>query len=431
MPGWQWNVFDSLVVLAQIAEEVLNVISLNSSSNLPNFSFMRVLRVLRLIRIVRLVRILRFIGELRTLVTSIMSSLKSLAWTVVLLFLIIYSVSVYLTQVVVDHSYESSLDTFYGDLLMSMLTLFQSVTGGLDWNDALRPLTDEIHPMLALVLGVYIAFTVLAVMNVVTGVFVESALLSANHDQAMYMVNNMRELFLKANDGNPCGSMVWEKFKTLLGTKQMRDFFKAIDVDMNVHAAHSIFQLLDMDKSGSIELDEFVTGCSRLRGQARALDINVMLYEMREMSSTMRRRFHAETKRLVQMGQSLKGLSRPVSRHGEGEDELDWTGARSESTIVNEIHGGLAGVVRSSTKNSTALGHATKSRDSIESSFQSEPSAPKHFDKIEEFGNSHSVISLLCSAGHDDKGHADDTAHKTMPPAGTSDGTWSSLESQP
>jgi hypothetical protein len=317
-------------------------------------------------------------------------------------------VSVYLTQVVIDHSFEASLDTFYGDILLSMLTLFQSVTGGLDWNDAMRPLTDEIHPFLAVVFGVYIAFTVLAVMNVVTGVFVESALLSANHDQAMYMVNNMRELFLRANDGDPNGSMVWEKFKTLLGTKQMRDFFKAIDVDMNVHAARSVFQLLDMDKSGSVELDEFVTGCSRLRGQARALDLNVILYEMREMSTQMKKRFQAETKRLVQMGQSLQGLS--ASRTGDHlEDEHgtrtdasheDLYRTESHSIDLSEaIQAGLTGVVRASTR----CGSGSEKTPPIQSSHtrafsggsNSEASMP---DRQLSDGNNASVISLSCTA---------------------------------
>merc|ERR1719464_1819812 len=68
-----------------------------------NFSFMRILRILRIIRIVRLVRVLRLISELRTIITSIASSMKHLLWTIVLLLLVIYMVSVYLTQLVLDY----------------------------------------------------------------------------------------------------------------------------------------------------------------------------------------------------------------------------------------------------------------------------------------------------------------------------------------
>merc|ERR1719487_266589 len=106
-----------------------------------NLSFLRVLRILRLIRIIRLVRILRLIGELRTLVMSIVCSLKSLGWTITLLFLIIYSVSVYFTQMVSDHKgpHHPELFRYFGTLDLSILSLFQAITGGCDWKDLVDP----------------------------------------------------------------------------------------------------------------------------------------------------------------------------------------------------------------------------------------------------------------------------------------------------
>eukprot|EP00913_Durusdinium_trenchii_P003197 g2957.t1 len=64
------------------------------------------------------------------------------------------------------------------------------MTGGVDWNDLSLPL-EPISPIMSLIFALYIAFavplfsrqTVLAMMNVVTGVFVESALGSAREDR--------------------------------------------------------------------------------------------------------------------------------------------------------------------------------------------------------------------------------------------------------
>lgn len=288
MLGWQWNVFDSLVVLLQLAEESLNVfvIAIDSDTDdgtLPNLSFLRVLRILRLVRIIRLVRILRLIGELRTLIMSIGGSLKSLGWTVVLLFMIIYAISIYLTQLVRDTELDQDLDMLYGSVSSSMLALFQSVTGGLDWQTAVLPLSNNISPVLSVAFCAYIAFTVLAVMNVVTGVFVENALISAKRDQEIYMVSNMRELFIQAN-GSEDGSMSWLAFEEQQKTVQMMDFFKSIDVD--VSEARGIFRLLDLDNSGGIDMEEFISGCIRLRGDAKALDMAVLIYEIRRIAES-------------------------------------------------------------------------------------------------------------------------------------------------
>jgi len=105
MPSRGWNFFDLAVVGLQVLEEVGNIVAPENKSaeDLGQFSFVRVLRIIRLIRVVRLIRLLRLITDLRTLVISILASMKALFWTVLLLFGVIYTLSLYLTQLVADH----------------------------------------------------------------------------------------------------------------------------------------------------------------------------------------------------------------------------------------------------------------------------------------------------------------------------------------
>lgn len=91
--GCAWNLFDFFVVVLQLVEEIMWLMAVGL------LGITGVLRLLRLVRIVRLARILRLIRELRILVTSITTSMKSLMWTLLLMFLIIYSVSLCITQV--------------------------------------------------------------------------------------------------------------------------------------------------------------------------------------------------------------------------------------------------------------------------------------------------------------------------------------------
>jgi len=283
--GWQWNYFDAALVLQQLVEEVLTLTQ--QSSDIINLSFARVLRILRLVRVMRLVRILRLIRELRMLVTSISSSLKSLGWTILLLILLIYTVSLYLTQMVTErimthnpdiyNEHIDNLNLFYGSVLRTMLSLFESVSGGVDWDVLVRPLSEEISPLVAVVLTLYIAFTTLAMLNVVTGVFVESVLLSAKMDKDHMLVSNARELF-KAVHGD---AMSLEFFESKVDTKEMQEFFRGIDVDPS--EARGIFRLLDIDNDGEVDAEEFLSGCIRLRGPAKALETATLIHEVRKL----------------------------------------------------------------------------------------------------------------------------------------------------
>jgi len=287
-PDWVWNIFDCLLVLLQLVEEFMSFFALHQTTSsgkvATDLSIMRILRILRLIRIIRLVRILRLIGELRTIVASIAGSLRSLCWTVLLLMMLMYLVGVYLTQLTSDHrvsledpdapAQQDGTYRFFGSLGSAMLALYQVITGGLNWHLLADPLMNEISPWLVILLGLYIAFSLFALMNVVTGVFVESALATAKNDRDRFLLEFVRKLFMEV-DKDASGSITWEEFSSCLASKEMQLYFEAFDLD--IQEAKSLFILLDLDESGEVEFEEFVNGCFRLRGPAKALDLAMLV----------------------------------------------------------------------------------------------------------------------------------------------------------
>merc|ERR1712232_1400200 len=169
-----------------------------------------------------------------------------------------------------------------------MMSMFQAITGGVDWGQPLEPLVSHVSPAMAFLFSFYIAFSILAMLNVVTGVFVESVLASAKKDKDLFMVNNARELFqtdLEDHTGLH-SAMTWEVFEGKMDAPQMQEFFKAIDVHPS--EAKGLFDLLDLDNSGSISADEFLNGCFRLRGAAKALDLALLIQEVRQMDRRMK-----------------------------------------------------------------------------------------------------------------------------------------------
>lgn len=257
-----------------------------SESRVPvSLTFIRMFRVLRLVRIIRVVRILRLIKELRTMVHSIMNTFSSLLWTLVLLLLLIYVVAVCCTQVMADAiqddpSVVAGMDAhlYYGSLDRSILSLYQAITGGLNWRDALTPLTDKVSPLLALPYAMFIAFVVFAMLNVITGIFVESAVSNAIEENTVDLVHSLRDAVESMKDEGT-ELLTWQKFKCQIHTPSMLAYFQSINLDP-CEAEH-LFKLLDPQDSGAIDAEEFVMGCLRLHGTAKAIDLTTLMCEVR------------------------------------------------------------------------------------------------------------------------------------------------------
>jgi len=283
---WRWNVFDTVIVACQLAEELTSllvdaIVGSELSAEYTNFTAVRVLRVLRLVRVMRFMRILRLIRELHTMVGSIITSARSFLWTIALLLLMMYVVGVYITQFVADHirtdpqafQNDPALERYYGSLGSSILSLFQALSGGVDWEDLLTPLQNSAgnwNVGMAIFYSSYIAFSTFVMLNLVTGIFVDSAQTNIREDRDLDLVNRVYELFMTADD-DQSGKITWEEFDNCLSKPEMEEYFKVIDLDMS-EAGH-LFELLDVHGTGSISSHEFVNGCLRMRGPAKAYDV--------------------------------------------------------------------------------------------------------------------------------------------------------------
>jgi len=290
--GWLWNYFDVFVVLIQMIEEILTIIAKSSDINTNRFRLLRIMRILRLVRILRVVRVLRLITELRTIVSSILGSLQSLGWTVLLLFLMMYIVGVYFTQSITDYLVERKgqslsegierLAVYFGSLPRTILSLFQAMSGGFDWDFLAYPLIEEVGSILMIfAFTAYIAFALLALMNVVTGVFVQTAMLNAKREEDGFLRSQIIELF-NISQRDTSATITCEEIEDCLDDSSAEKEWKAIDVQPE--EARHLFQLLDLQKVGEIKFEEFLSGCLRLHGDAKAFDVLTVMQELRAMS---------------------------------------------------------------------------------------------------------------------------------------------------
>jgi hypothetical protein len=274
-----WNIFDAVLISAQVVVEVI-ALALETKIGFLHmqFNLLRIIRLFGLIRVIRSVKLLKMVSELRSLVISIAESVKYLLWTAVLLALIIYTLSIWLT-LLVAHYPAPGLEEFYGSTGRPALTLFAAITGGLDWREAVLPLMEHVSWVMGPVYVAYILFAVFSMTNVITGVFVQMGLRSAQHDLDYFMINNVREVFQGLE------KMSWQDFEKRLDSSHMRDYFKAIDVCQD--EAYGVFRLIDLSGSGHIDPEEFLSGCLRLRGPAKALDLALLMHEVGQIAASL------------------------------------------------------------------------------------------------------------------------------------------------
>lgn len=376
MDDWCWNIFDSVIVVLQVIDECLSLSALfsdDSSLTNSNLNFMRILRVVRLVRIVRLARLLRFVRELRTMVTSIGGSLRSLGWTIVLMLLMIYVYGIFLTMLIADHGDWTNDDEkvraiqyYYGTLFRAILSLFQAITGGADWDDMVEPLIQGISPFTGVLFLLYIAFAVLAMMNVVTAVFVENALATANSDKEQHLVAQLRELFVTA-DEDQSGMISWEEFERKLDDESMVKYFKALELD--VCEAKGLFTLLDVDNVGEILIEEFVSGCLRLRGGAKAIDLATLMYYNKRMSSNMR----AHCVYIEEMLEEVMDLMEDSMDNSNGEHFEHAVEKHERPELKGNLKDERSRLHKGSSSHAIALHHGHPSRESGVSSVTSTP----------------------------------------------------------
>merc|ERR1719191_1749559 len=99
-------------------------------------------------------------------------------------------------------------------------------------------------------------------MNVITGIFVESALESAQKEKDNEFSNTAREMFCHT-DEDASGQVSWNEFQKHMDDPEFRDYVRRLGIDPR--DAKLLFKLLDNDQSGEIDIEELLVGMVRLR----------------------------------------------------------------------------------------------------------------------------------------------------------------------
>lgn len=296
-----WNWLDILVVFTAVLEVIAqwHQYATTHLSNLRvltlKFSMLRIIRLLRIVRTNRSIRASRHVRELRIMVHSLTGAMKPLAWSVVLMCIVLLIFGVFLTEGTVAlcitqatwcaDSGDELLDQF-GTLSAAMLSLYMAMSGGQDWGEiwtSLGPLPGEYQFGFL----VFLTFAVLALLNVVTAVFVETAMQQSQRDrellvqqeveQKVEFVETMQRVFEEL-DTNGSGTLSLEEFEKQMDDENVLTFLSTLELDID--QVRTLLTLLDLDQNGEVDIEEFITGCLRLKGGAKSLDMAILQYQV-------------------------------------------------------------------------------------------------------------------------------------------------------
>eukprot|EP00929_Paragymnodinium_shiwhaense_P087156 TRINITY_DN47436_c0_g1_i1.p1 TRINITY_DN47436_c0_g1~~TRINITY_DN47436_c0_g1_i1.p1 ORF type:complete len:783 (+),score=171.38 TRINITY_DN47436_c0_g1_i1:54-2402(+) len=362
-----WNLFDTMVVAHMLFETVTQSItdlrSLNTDSG--GLSMLRLLRLMRVVRVARMIKVVRFFRELRVLFFSIIEALRSLVWSVMLMFFLFLFSGVCLNHGVLDYlqkrdgfrSEESAeLRRYFGTLQRTVMTLYQSISGGVDWSEPynqldLKGLGGETFFFLF-----FITFSIFALLNVVAAVFVEHTMQRSQKDRDFVMeaeLESKREIIEKLisvfeeidEDGNGYVSM--EVFEEKVKDKQILTYFSALGLD--IETARTLFVLLDYDETGIVSVQDFVLGCIRLKGSARALDMAIMKFEVARILHGVKRMLEILYERVDEVAEEVHEGNSPSQQLQDSADSADPLVSARRNTGQTKRDAELKGLVQSHT----------------------------------------------------------------------------------
>merc|ERR1711879_1116760 len=145
----------------------------------------------------------------------------------------------------------------------------------------MEPMVKYCSPWVKLMFSAYMGFTMLALMNILSGFFMESAMQVAEDEQKKVVIEQIAHVF-ETFDKDKSGTITSEEFHALMDNDDSLPFFLK-SLDIRSEQAEQLFKLIDRDDSGEINLVEFVEGCERLQGSSKAIDFAAFLGEWQVM----------------------------------------------------------------------------------------------------------------------------------------------------
>jgi len=314
-----WNLFETSLLVLNTLEVAIGLhVTIEKSQHEDNMTT-SLLKVVRLVRVVKILRILRLnmFKDLMIMVNGVIGGIQTLFWSVVLICLPLYVIALILRETAGNIKKDpfSSTEPF-STLGSAFFTMFRCVVSGDCSDSGGRPifvLLSEDHGWhFALLYCATMVFMTFGLFNVIVSIYVENTVQAAKYnelslkhkrlqDEEMF-TEKVKELldlvwFVKHKHFDKTGmamgsegSVAAAHFSRLPNKDQMLNmeidpkFFSELctnarfrdilgDLDVSEEDQLGLFDTLDVDGGGTLDLQEMMLGIAKLRGDPRRADI--------------------------------------------------------------------------------------------------------------------------------------------------------------
>jgi len=299
---WAWNCFDLALVLSAIYDEFVELTTTKQSSN-SSVVFLRIVRVGKMLKLLRMIRIMRLFRELRLIVSSIKGSVKSMVWAVLLVLIITYIAGICFVQAgtsflqengghVTDNEFDA-IQKNWGAVSTAMLSLYMASTNGENWKDMAETLLPVGQTFYFLFL-LYIAFFSFVVVNTLTSLFIEATIQNAEKDKHVLIREELERKneymkraveFFQHMDQDCSGDISLDQFSMHAADPEMVAFAASLELD--VTDITQFYSMLSCRGRYPVDMDTFVTGCMKLKGVARSMDLQGLIASHKRASRTL------------------------------------------------------------------------------------------------------------------------------------------------
>eukprot|EP00929_Paragymnodinium_shiwhaense_P108645 TRINITY_DN74966_c0_g1_i1.p1 TRINITY_DN74966_c0_g1~~TRINITY_DN74966_c0_g1_i1.p1 ORF type:complete len:730 (+),score=176.74 TRINITY_DN74966_c0_g1_i1:83-2272(+) len=334
---WMWALFDTIMVGLQIWSQLSSMLTSLSHGQYAPVSG---LRMLRMLRVARLTRLFRMFPMFSMVANSMLSSLSPTICSLTVLAMIVYAGSVIFVQALkVPCAADEDLDQYFGTLSRSGFTLVAAMTGGLDWDSVLRSILATAGPGMGVSFLFYLSFTAACFISMMLGIILDAVTKTVREDKDTSIGDRIKDLFQDPDDETRYrGGLTWEDFAAKLEHPAMIEYFRAIDVEPTEEDAKCIFELLDEDGGGTLDSSEMVSGCLRLRGPARALDMSLLIRDvlilMKETDDIIKTNTRIET--ILLENRTLSMIAGGGAQKSEPAEEDDAPDDANASQILSQ-----------------------------------------------------------------------------------------------
>lgn len=259
----------------------------------------RTLRLARLLRMTRLFYAVDIFDSCVLLIRSVVSSLQWLLMTMIFILVLTCTCALIITQLLGSYfenderSLQERIAVFaaFGTFTRSTMSMFELMLG--NWGPPSWLLINYVNEGFMPFCILFKATAGFAMLNVVMGVFLrQTSACAESIDQFTIRqkkkarsahTKRLQELFHEL-DTSGDGTLSYEEFAELLKSDSIASWISLLGVTTN--DAHHLFSLLD-DGDGTISLEEFTNGFSRLQGDATAVDAMTMMASISRIESTV------------------------------------------------------------------------------------------------------------------------------------------------